>query len=164
MALDWRAHAMQQPREQQSFGGLLRWYRTNAGLTQEQLAKRAGLSRRGIADLERGARRAPYAHTVRQLATALGLPCAESASLLEAARHQAARPVLRVIVATGKDASAATQPRHNLRAQLTSFVGRQTDRAQVASLLQSSSLVTLVGSGGVGKTRLALEVAADQVE
>jgi len=42
-----------------SFGALLQWYRTAAGLTQEELAERAGLSRRGVSDLERGSRRAP---------------------------------------------------------------------------------------------------------
>ena len=46
------------------FGALLRHHRSQAGLSQEQLAERAGLSRRGIADLERGARLAPYAHTI----------------------------------------------------------------------------------------------------
>jgi transcriptional regulator with XRE-family HTH domain len=44
-----------------------------AALTQDELAERAGLSRRGIADLERGARLAPHTHTVERLAAALGL-------------------------------------------------------------------------------------------
>jgi transcriptional regulator with XRE-family HTH domain len=51
----------------ESFGALLRGHRVAAGLTQEALAARAGLSSRGIADLERGVRRAPYRHTVTQL-------------------------------------------------------------------------------------------------
>src|SRR5579871_3725018 len=83
------ARAMQQQGEGRSFGSLLRSYRTNAGLTQEELAERAGLSRRGIADLERGARRAPYAHTLAQLRTALDLSEAEHAALVDAARQQA---------------------------------------------------------------------------
>jgi class 3 adenylate cyclase/transcriptional regulator with XRE-family HTH domain len=56
-----------------SFGVLLRRYRVAAGLTQEALADRAGLSVRGIADLERGARRFPHFHTLRCLAEALEL-------------------------------------------------------------------------------------------
>jgi predicted ATPase/DNA-binding CsgD family transcriptional regulator len=50
---------------------------------------------------------------------------------------------------------------HNLPVQLTSFVGRGSEIAQVRVLLAGSRLVTLTGAGGVGKTRLALQVAAD---
>jgi predicted ATPase/DNA-binding CsgD family transcriptional regulator len=50
---------------------------------------------------------------------------------------------------------------HNLPVQLTSFVGRDSEVAQVRVLLAGSRLVTLIGAGGVGKTRLALQVAAD---
>lgn len=45
-------------------------------------------------------------------------------------------------------------------AQLTGFVGRTTDLAQIATLLRTARLVTLTGPGGVGKTRLSIEVAA----
>ena len=41
----------------------------------------------------------------------------------------------------------------------SSFIGRDTDREQVAALLDTARVVTLLGPGGVGKTRLALEVA-----
>jgi non-specific serine/threonine protein kinase len=54
--------------------------------------------------------------------------------------------------------------RHNLPLQSTSFVGRADERAEVGRLLATTRLLTLVGTGGVGKTRLALEVAADQVD
>jgi predicted ATPase/transcriptional regulator with XRE-family HTH domain len=57
-----------------------------AGLSQEELAERAGLSRRGISDLERGMRRVPYPATVRRLAQALGLDEAERTTLHVAAR------------------------------------------------------------------------------
>jgi non-specific serine/threonine protein kinase len=51
---------------------------------------------------------------------------------------------------------------NNLPAQLTSFVGRVSDRAEIANLLRGSSrLITLTGTAGVGKTRLGLEVAGD---
>src|SRR5712692_7835016 len=49
---------------------------------------------------------------------------------------------------------------HNLPVQLTSFIGRAADMARVRGLLAQRRLVTLTGAGGVGKTRLALEVAA----
>ena len=50
--------------------------------------------------------------------------------------------------------------RHNLPVQLTSFVGRRAELAEVAGLLRDARLVTLTGSGGCGKTRLALHAAA----
>ncbi len=50
--------------------------------------------------------------------------------------------------------------RHNLPAAITSFLGRDTELARVAELLEHSRLVTVIGPGGVGKTRLALEIAA----
>jgi predicted ATPase/class 3 adenylate cyclase len=52
----------------------------------------------------------------------------------------------------------------NLPVQLTSFVGRDDDVARIVALLDESSLVTLTGTGGVGKTRLAVQVAAEVVE
>jgi class 3 adenylate cyclase len=53
---------------------------------------------------------------------------------------------------------------HNLPAQLTSFIGREREMADVKRLLAASRLLTLTGAGGCGKTRLALHVAADLVE
>ncbi len=52
---------------------------------------------------------------------------------------------------------------NNLPRQLTSFIGREKEMAEVKRLLSTAYLVTLTGSGGAGKTRLALQVAADVV-
>ena len=54
--------------------------------------------------------------------------------------------------------------RHNFPVQVTSFRGRERDVEEVRSLLQRTSLLTLVGAGGIGKTRLALQVGAELIE
>ncbi len=48
--------------------------------------------------------------------------------------------------------------------QLTSFIGRERELAEIATLLRNSRLLTLTGAGGCGKTRLALELAGQQLE
>jgi predicted ATPase/DNA-binding XRE family transcriptional regulator len=137
-----------------SFGALLRRYREAAGLTQEELAARAGLSVRGISDLERGLRQTPRRDTVELLADALELP-----SHLRALLAAAARPV-----GPGAQRPRATLPTiipHNLPAQLTPLLGRERETRQAVERLSRAEvrLLTLTGPGGVGKTRLALAVA-----
>jgi predicted ATPase len=58
----------------------------------------------------------------------------------------------------------ARGPRTNLKAQLTSFVGRDDEVARIGKSLEENRLVTLVGPGGAGKTRLASEAAATIVD
>jgi len=53
---------------------------------------------------------------------------------------------------------------NNLPIQLTSFIGREREKAEVGRLLFINHLVTLTGAGGAGKTRLALQVAAEALE
>src|SRR5919112_3282969 len=64
-----------------SFGTMLRELRVAAGLTQEELASRAGLTAKAVSALERGERKRPYPHTVRSLTDALGLGGEERATL-----------------------------------------------------------------------------------
>jgi predicted ATPase/class 3 adenylate cyclase len=52
---------------------------------------------------------------------------------------------------------------HNLPLQLTSFIGREREMQEVTKLLASTRLLTLIGPGGTGKTRLSLQLAADQL-
>lgn len=56
------------------------------------------------------------------------------------------------------------RPKHNLPAQTTPFVGREGELAEVGRLLNDSRLVTILAAGGMGKTRLSLEAAAQQLE
>ena len=132
------------------FGVLLRRFREAAGLSQERLAERAGLSPRGISDLERGARTMPRLETVRLLADGLDLDDADRAAFL------AARGALPEPSASGSDGPWTALPR-----TVTSFIGRTAEIETIAQLLEAGEarLITLVGPGGVGKTRIALEVA-----
>ena len=138
--------------QRESFGALLRGHRLAAGLTQEALAARAGLSSRGIADLERGVRRAPYRHTVVQLAEALELDSAQRDALFLASQ-QARRVVSRPMQTEPATLAGWEEP-------LTDFVGRQREISDIQRLLATTRLLTLIGPGGVGKTRLALRTAA----
>jgi non-specific serine/threonine protein kinase len=133
------------------FGALLKRHRLAAGLTHEALAERANVSARAISDLERGLSRAPRRETVALLADALRLAPGPRAALEAAARRPAAP-------------GAGPGRPHNLPVQLTRFVGREREVAAVEELLGRARLVTVTGTGGAGKTRLAVRVAAELLD
>ncbi|HEV2457473.1 MAG TPA: helix-turn-helix domain-containing protein, partial [Ktedonobacterales bacterium] len=146
------------------FGMLLRRFRLAAGRTQAELAEQSGLSERAVNDLERDPRRVPRLESVRLLADALGLSPQDRAALLAAARPQAARALSHS--ATFSHRGTPHPARHNLPVQLTPLLGREHEMAAVTALLRQDAvrLVTLTGPGGVGKTRLGLQVAAELVD
>ena len=137
-----------------TFGAFLRRYRIRAELSQENLAERARIGVATVSTLERGTRQAPHRDTVMRLAEALVLSTDERSELLAAAGCPQ-RPRLRRF--SGDVAAYHTA----LPIQLSSLVGRDDVVAEVASLVGTRRLVTLVGVGGVGKTRVALQVAAN---
>src|SRR5438477_1269624 len=145
------------PNASNTFGDLLRRYRLAAGLTQEELAAHAQVSPRAISDLERGQRTRPWRDTVQLLAVALQLQPEERARL-EAAARQVSPPSPAVSRGVGQDAPT---PRHNLPVHVTSFVGREREVVDVERRLNETHLLTLTGTGGCGKTRIALQVAED---
>ena len=136
------------------FGGLLRRLRDEAGLTQDGLAEAAGVSRRAVSDLERGINRTARKDTAVLLAGALGLDGPVADLFAAAARGRV--PAAEVLAAW--EGASALQA--NLPAQLSAFIGRGRELAEVRALVESSRLVTLTGAGGCGKTRLGLQVAA----
>lgn len=142
-------------RDAVTFADRLRSHRERAGLTQQELAERAGLTPHAISALERGTRSRPYPHTVRSLAAALDLDEDERGELLASVRR---RPDRRDPASVDP---RSTLPVSGLDVPATHLFGRGDDVAAVVALLrdEGARLVTLVGPGGVGKTRLAAAVA-----
>jgi predicted ATPase/DNA-binding SARP family transcriptional activator/tetratricopeptide (TPR) repeat protein len=114
----------------------------------------------------RGAALEVYEQTKERLVDQLGIePSAELAALHLAILRADDPPAKPPAAArSAPDASPARSTSHtNLRAELTSFVGRDNELAHVAGLLRANRLVTLTGPGGAGKTRLAVEAARAEV-
>jgi predicted ATPase/DNA-binding XRE family transcriptional regulator len=130
------------------FGALLKSFRTQAGLSQQMLADRALISVQAVSALERGYRKAPYRATLERIADALELS-QEARQKLERSSERSRGP---------RHAEQDPARAHNLPRQLTSFVGREEVVSQVLELLETAPLVTIVGTGGAGKTRAAIEV------
>jgi predicted ATPase/transcriptional regulator with XRE-family HTH domain len=148
-----------------AFGGLLRCHRLAVGLSQEALAVRAQMSAQGIGALERGDRRNPQRGTLALLAEALGLDPEQRRDFeAAAARPKVLRPGDGRAWSTTHAAPVEETVPHNLPRQLTSLIGRETVVAEVAAAMRKSPLVTLVGSGGVGKTRISLQVAENLLD
>jgi predicted ATPase/DNA-binding XRE family transcriptional regulator len=136
------------------FRSLLRELRIAANLSQETLAELAGVSVSGISALERGTRTAPHRDTVALLAAALDASAAERVRL-DAAALRASGPRRR----EPQTRDAERRINHNLPLSLTTFFGRDEEVQAVAKALTEHRLVALTGTGGIGKTRLALETA-----
>jgi tetratricopeptide (TPR) repeat protein/transcriptional regulator with XRE-family HTH domain len=132
-----------------SFGAILRDHRRRAGLTQEALAERAGLSSQAIGALERGDRRFPHQDTITRLAGALGLSGQALAEFTVAARRR------------GQPRDAPPLLPRQLPPDLAHFTGRDRVVKSVIAMLERSDTVVvsaITGMGGIGKTALAVHV------
>jgi predicted ATPase/transcriptional regulator with XRE-family HTH domain len=127
---------------------LVRQYRSDAQLSQEALAERAGVSTRTISDIECGVARAPRAITLSLLAEALELADAEKERLRATVRRTPPVP-------------AAESVPFGLPSVPPRLIGREAESAAAADVLtrEGTRLVTFLGGAGVGKTSLALSVA-----
>lgn len=138
------------------FGTALRTLRRAAGLTQEALAERSGLSVECISALERGHRKHPRADTVDLLTTGLGLTRDERAHLLETA----------AAVPRPEPSERRGHVPRQLPARTHAFVGRGAELGAITALLsgagarESPVVVAIVGMGGLGKTTLAVHAAS----
>ena len=144
------------------FSEWLKCRRQELDLTQEQLAQRANCSVFAIRKLEMGERR-PSRQLAEFLAKALEIPTENQATFIQVARGERSVECLHTIV-PGRAALPAGKPRPtngNVPRSLTPFIGREPELSALGGLLQDPqcSLITIVGPGGIGKSRLAIEAA-----
>lgn len=142
----------------ETFGASLRRLRTAAGLTQERLAERSGISAAGVAALEAGRRSSPRLTTVGLLCDALGVEAEQRAALMASARGDVAAAPGPQHAASAGGPATPDLPRLGHAA----FVGR---RAELQTLRDAwarrSRVAVLTGEAGVGKTTLAHEFASE---
>ncbi len=145
-------------------GGWLRRLREAAGLTQEELACRSGLSERAIGNLERGTGR-PYPRSIRLVATALGLSSAATEDLI--VRYRTMGIAIQEPPAAPSTSSVPAAALHQLPAEIPHFAGRTAELTLLDRWLDLADGRTMVisainGMAGVGKTTLALHWAHRQ--
>jgi transcriptional regulator with XRE-family HTH domain len=142
-------------------GEWLRQQRVAAGLTQEDLAERSGVSVRAIADLERGRTKKPYPSSVKALVRALGLPEAAGTDLV--ARYRAGDGAAQADARQAADVDevaeangGVTVPRQ-LPTRMPHFAGRAGELAQLDGVLDAAA-----SDQAVGARLLQLDVLSEQ--
>lgn len=159
---------MNDPDGPQFFGEWLKRRRQSLDLTQVELAGRAGCSVFALRKIEAGERR-PSKDLAGLLAAALKIPADEQAAFVRAARGDLAGyrlpdPASPAHLSAGSPAPRIASPLHNWPPRPTPLVGRENELASLGRLLRDPlcRLLTLIGPGGIGKTRLAVEVAEQE--
>ena len=145
----------------QTFGEWLQQQRSLRRLTGEEFAKRVGCSVSALRKIEYGTRR-PSVQIAELIANCLDVPLEERATFVRVARGELSVNRLH----PGSKSVANTYISHqktNLPIFPTPLIGRECEMEQLCRLLSDSQcrLLTLVGPGGIGKTRLAIETASN---
>ncbi len=151
-----------------TFGDALRFLRKRAQLTQDELGRSVGYSREQIARLENGSRLPDLAVVAALFIPALFLE--REAPLVEQFLNLAGktRTVQRITVTRTRQTRlelvsetvfAPDVPAHSPPTPLLPLIGREAEVCDLLAVLQTARLVTLLGAPGIGKSRLALEVA-----
>ncbi len=153
-----------------TFGDLLKHLRRRARLTQKELSIAVGYSEAQISRLEQNQRLPDLATLAALFVPALGLDDEAEmvARLLELAAQARGEPppsgrltISRTVAQRVTEELVEDDAPGNLPLMMTSFIGREREMAEVKRWVADSRLVTLIGPGGCGKTRLALAVAAE---
>lgn len=146
-----------------SFGEWMQRRRAYLGLTRKALAHLAGCSPVMIKKIERDERR-PSVQIARGLAAGLQIPESEQELFIRRARGEFVSHF--PAPSETESMESVPSPHHNLPLHLASFIGRQDELTALARLLRDADtrLITIVGPGGMGKTRLALEVGQQVVD
>ena len=149
-----------------TFGGWLRQQRNQLKLTREQFAERVGCSVAMLRKIEDGERR-PSVQIAELIANCLNISPTERSTFVRVARGELNLERLPAVIKTsanpiGVSASPASPPRVNLPILPTPLIGRHHEIEELGQLLHDPNcrLLTLVGPGGIGKTRLAIETAS----
>lgn len=141
--------------------------RKQLDLTQEALAERIGCSLSAIRKIEKDERR-PSRQIAELLALHLEVPPEERTLFLQTARGEGnLRRLGNASAPTGKlvAVTEAFSPASNIPASATPFIGRQQESDSLARMMTDprQRLITILGPGGIGKTRLAMEAARTQL-